>query len=57
MRPVDSGAFLVTAFGVLMVNAVAAVVIGCSLYAAHGLYRRHVRPSPRIPEIAAGMAD
>jgi MFS superfamily sulfate permease-like transporter len=57
MRPVDSGAFLVTAFGVLMVNAVVAVVIGCSLYVAHSLYRRHVRPSPRIPEVAAGMAD
>src|SRR5581483_4119072 len=30
MRPVDSGAFLLTATGVLVVNAVAAVVVGCS---------------------------
>ena len=57
MRPVDSGAFLVTAFGVVMVNAVAAVVIACSLYVAHSLYRWHVRPSPRTREVAAGMAD
>lgn len=57
MRPVDSGAFLLTAVGVLVVNAVAAVVIGCSLYGVRYLYRRHVRPSPQMSEVAAGMAD
>lgn len=57
MRPVDSGAFLLTAVGVLVLNAVAAVGVGCSLYAARHLYRRLVRPAPRISEVAAGMAD
>lgn len=55
MRPVDSGAFLVTAAGVLMVNAVAAVVVGCSLYGIRYLYRRYVRPPARMSEIAAGV--
>jgi SulP family sulfate permease len=32
MRRVDAAAFLATAFSVLLVNAVAAVAIGCSLY-------------------------
>jgi len=32
MRAIDAGAFLATAVSVLMVNAVAAVLIGCSLY-------------------------
>jgi SulP family sulfate permease len=39
MRPIDAGAFLATAVGVLLVNAVAAVLIGCSLYLIQ--YLRH----------------
>ena len=57
MRPVDSGAFLLTATGVLVVNAVAAVVIGCSLYGVRYVYRRHIRPPARMSEMAAGIAD
>ena len=37
MRRIDAAAFLATALAVLMVNAVAAVLIGCSLYAAQWL--------------------
>jgi SulP family sulfate permease len=44
MRPVDAGAFFVTAVGVLVVNAIAAVLAGCSLYALRFLYRRYSRP-------------
>ncbi len=57
MRPVDSGAFLATACGVLVVNAVAAVVVGCSLYGIRYVYRRHIRPLPRISEAAAGISE
>lgn len=56
MRFVDSGAFLATAVGVLVINAVAAVAVGCSLYAVRHLYRTHIHPSPRISEVAAGVA-
>jgi MFS superfamily sulfate permease-like transporter len=55
MRPVDAGAFLVTAIGVLVVNAVAAVLAGCSLYAIEYLYRRYIAPEPGmqgIPSVA-----
>jgi uncharacterized membrane protein len=45
MRLVDAGAFMVTAIGVLVVNAVAAVLAGCALYGLQYAYRRYVRPS------------
>lgn len=57
MRLVDSGAFLATAAGVLVVNAVAAVVVGCSLYVIRYLYQRRVRPAARMSELPAGVAD
>ncbi|MGA2738580.1 MAG: SulP family inorganic anion transporter [Bryobacteraceae bacterium] len=38
MRPVDAAAFLTTATGVLTMNAVAAVALGCSLYGLHWLW-------------------
>lgn len=38
MRRVDAAAFLVTAAGVLTMNAVAAVVLGCALYGLHRLW-------------------
>ena len=40
MRRVDAAAFLATAASVLMVNAVLAVAIGCSLYLLKYLYFR-----------------
>ncbi len=40
MRRIDAAAFLATAISVLMVNAVAAVLIGCSLYAIQYLRER-----------------
>lgn len=55
MRPVDASAFLVTAVSVLVVNAVAAVLAGCSLYVIQYLYHRYVgSPSTMagVPSIA-----
>jgi hypothetical protein len=55
MRLLDAGAFLVTAIGVLVVNAVAAVLAGCSLYLIQYLYHRYLgSPSgiPGVPSIA-----
>lgn len=40
MRWVDAGGFLVTALGVLVVNAVVAVLAGCSLYVIQYLIRK-----------------
>ncbi len=54
MRLVDAGAFLITAVGVLMVNAVAAVVAGCAAYGAQWAYRKYLRPASAMPEVAAG---
>jgi hypothetical protein len=51
MRLTDASAFLVTAVGVLLVNAVAAVLAGCSIYAAHYLYVRFFKP----PETVQGL--
>ena len=45
MRRVDASAFLATALAVLIVNAVLAVAIGCSLYLVRYGYRRFVRPA------------
>jgi SulP family sulfate permease len=42
MRPVDALAFLATAIGVLIVNAVAAVLAGCACYVAEYLYKRFI---------------
>jgi SulP family sulfate permease len=52
MRLVDASAFLVTAVGVLMVNAVAAVLAGCAAYGAQWVYRKYFRPASAIPEVA-----
>lgn len=40
MRRIDAAGFLVTAFAVLVTNAVAAVALGCSLYVIHHVYAR-----------------
>ncbi len=53
MRLVDATAFLVTAVGVLMVNAVAAVVAGCAAYGAQWVYRRYLRPASAMPGVTA----
>jgi SulP family sulfate permease len=45
MRKVDAAAFFSTAVAVLAVNAVAAVVIGCSMYAVQKIYVRLSAPS------------
>jgi SulP family sulfate permease len=55
MRHVDAAAFLVTAIGVLVVNAVAAVLAGCAFYVIEFLYRRYMAPAsgmPGIPSVA-----
>ncbi len=55
MRKVDASAFLVTALSVLVVNAVAAVLAGCSLYVLQFLWKRYMKPSEAIsgvPSIA-----
>jgi SulP family sulfate permease len=51
MSRVDAAAFLATAVSVLAVNAVLAVAIGCSIYAAKGMYVRWVRPESRVPDL------
>lgn len=48
MRPTDAAAFLVTAIGVLLVNAVVAVLAGCAIYVAHHLYVRFIK----VPDTA-----
>ncbi len=53
MRRIDAVAFLSTAISSLMVNAVAAVSIGCSGYAIHYFYRRLFPQTGRIPELQA----
>jgi len=45
MRLVDAGTFLATAVGVLVVNAVAAVLAGCALYVIEYLYCRYIAPA------------
>ena len=55
MRFVDAGAFLVTAVGVLAVNAVAAVLAGCSLYAIRYAYQKSLKtpgPIAGVPGVA-----
>lgn len=54
MRLVDAAAFLITAVGVLMVNAVAAVLAGCAAHGAQWAYRKYLRPSSALPEVTAG---
>jgi SulP family sulfate permease len=54
MRLVDASAFLMTAIGVLVLNAVAAVLAGCAAYGAQWVYRKYLRPASAMPEVAAG---
>lgn len=50
MRRVDAVAFLATAVAVLAVNAVAAIALGCLVYAAHHLYVRS-RSGPQLAQL------
>jgi len=55
MRLVDAGAFAVTVAGVVLVNPVAAVLAGCSLYAVQYLYHRYLGSAPQmsgVPSVA-----
>ena len=47
MRLIDAAAFLTTAVSVLVVNAVAAVALGSSLYALRYMYLRAKTPASR----------
>ncbi|MFN7543300.1 MAG: SulP family inorganic anion transporter [Acidobacteriota bacterium] len=57
MTPVDSGAFLATAFATLLINAVAAVAIGCAFYLSRWLYQMVLaRPgSAGVPDAGAAL--
>ena len=57
MRTIDATAFLLTAGAVLVVNAVSAVVAGCSLYVLRHLYVRYVRPAPRMSQVTAEATE
>ena len=50
MGRVDAAAFLATAGSVLCMNAVLAVVIGCSFYVVQAAYVRWIRPA-RVPDL------
>jgi SulP family sulfate permease len=56
MRRVDASAFLVTAIAVLTTNAVAAVALGCSLYAVRHLVSK-LSLLQRLPAIEPREAD
>jgi MFS superfamily sulfate permease-like transporter len=53
MRILDAAGFLITVVGILVSNAVAAVVAGASIYLFAWIYKKHLRPVP----ISAGAAD
>lgn len=55
MRPADALGFLVTALGMLAMNAVAAVVAGCLVYVAQFLYHKYLRQSSPMSEATAGI--
>jgi SulP family sulfate permease len=56
MRRTDALAFLSTALAVLLVNAVAAVAIGCSFYGIRWIYDRYKRPTP-LGELTAAASS
>jgi sulfate permease, SulP family len=53
MRRVDAAAFGVTAVAVLAVNAVAAIALGCLVYAGHAIYlKSRPRTEPALDRVA-----
>ena len=55
MRSADAAGFLVTAIGVLVVNAVAAVIAGCAIYGLQFLYHRYLRHPAAMSQAPAGV--
>jgi SulP family sulfate permease len=55
MRRLDAAAFLTTAIGTLLVNAIVAVAAGCTLYGLRHLYRTRFR-NP-LPETATEVVS
>ncbi len=55
MRLADAAGFLVTAIGVLAVNAVAAVLAGCGVYVVQFLYERYLRQPAPMPQAPASI--
>lgn len=51
MRSVDALSFIATALGVLAVNAVAAVGLGCFIYVLEKIFHRWTAPSPQIARL------
>ena len=51
MSRVDAAAFLATAASVLLVNAVLAVAIGCSLYVLRYVWAKLMRPEQKLPDL------
>ena len=55
MARADAAAFMVTAAAVLMVDAIAAVAAGCTIYVVRAVYHRFVRPqgetAPPLPKL------
>jgi SulP family sulfate permease len=56
MRRPDAAAFLLTALFTLLVNAVAAVAVGCAVYGVEWLWHRY-KPSPGLGELSAAKAN
>jgi MFS superfamily sulfate permease-like transporter len=56
IRSVDAAAFFVTAAGMLVINPVAAVLLGCGLYGVPVLYQRLLRPAESMANVPAGLA-
>lgn len=53
MRVADAAAFLVTAFGVMVTNAVAAVAAGCLIYAVQHVWHRYGTGHDSLPGLAS----
>jgi SulP family sulfate permease len=53
MTRIDAAAFLATALGVVTVNAVLAVIVGCSLYIVRAAYVRLMSEPESIPSLQA----
>ena len=56
MRRVDAAAFLVTAVGVMVMNSVLAVTLGCAMYLLYWLWVRFGSPRGAAPAAAAPVS-
>lgn len=57
MRKIEAASFVATAFSVLVVNAVAAVAIGCSFHVLGFVYRRLQRTTLQERRTSGGIAE